>query len=153
MKRHSDLPAPIRAAAALAAMLAVSAALAACSARRGEPFKEALDVSDPRVARGETVYMSKCNKCHPGGDAGLGPALNNKPMPGFVIHYQTRNGAGAMPAFDEEEIPDGDLADLTSYLKALRMNGSNKVSSKRPRDEGAAERVTAGGEEDAPDVR
>lgn len=105
------------------ALGALSIALTGCYANRGEPIKGALDISDPKVAHGRTVFMAKCYKCHPGGDAGLGPALNNKHLPGFMIRYQTRHGLGAMPPFDEGEIPAGDLDDVTAYLKALRRNG------------------------------
>jgi mono/diheme cytochrome c family protein len=52
--------------------------------------------------------------------AGLGPALNNKPLPGFAIRYQIRNGMGAMPAFDEEKISDKEAKNIVAYLKALR---------------------------------
>ena len=75
--------------------------------------------SDSTVSRGQTVYMAKCDKCHPGGKAGLGPALNNKPLPGFLIRFQARHGLGAMPAFAEDELPQADLKDVADYLKSL----------------------------------
>lgn len=96
---------------------------AGCSGRRSEPLRGQLDISDIKVARGQKVYMERCDKCHPGGDAGLGPALNNKPFPGFLIAFQARHGLGAMPAFTEEEIPGPDLDAVTAYLTALRRNG------------------------------
>lgn len=105
-------------------MLAVGLIAAiGCTARRSEPLRGSLDVSDYRVARGQKVYMDRCDKCHPGGDAGLGPAINNKPLPGFMVEFQARHGMGAMPAFTEEEIPRPDLDAVTAYLKALRRNG------------------------------
>lgn len=107
---------------ALAAPLALFL-LGACSARRSEPIRGPLDVSEAKVAHGRAVYMAKCNKCHPGGDAGLGPAINNKPLPDFMVRFQTRHGLGTMPSFGKDEIPDGDLEDVTAYLKALRKNG------------------------------
>lgn len=96
---------------------------AGCSGRRSEPLRGELDVSDAQVARGQKVYMDRCDKCHPGGDAGLGPAINNKPLPGFLVEFQTRHGLGAMPAFTEEEVTAPDLDAVTAYLKALRRNG------------------------------
>lgn len=54
------------------------------------------------------------------GGAGLGPAINNKPLPGWLIRFQVRHGFGAMPAFSEKEISDGELNDVVAYLKALR---------------------------------
>lgn len=67
--------------------------------------------------------MKKCKQRHPLGDAGLGPAINNKPLPGFMIKSQVRLGAGAMPSFSKEEINGEELDDLVEYLKALRRHG------------------------------
>lgn len=61
-----------------------------------------------------------CNPCHPGGEGGLGPALKNKPLPEGAIRLQVRQGLGAMPAFSEEELPDGQLDDIVEYLRAIR---------------------------------
>lgn len=89
---------------------------------RGEAGQAPGDASDSTVARGQTLFMEKCDKCHPGGDAGLGPALNNKPLPGFLIRFQARHGLGAMPGFAEDELPQADLQDVAAYLKALRRD-------------------------------
>ncbi len=43
-------------------------------------------------------------KCHPGGEAGLGPALNWNPAPGFIKKFQVRHGLGVMPSFKSNEI-------------------------------------------------
>jgi mono/diheme cytochrome c family protein len=67
--------------------------------------------------------MANCHQCHPGGEAGLGPAINDKPLPGFLIRLQVRNGLGAMPAFSAQEISPDDLDDLIAHLKALRQHG------------------------------
>jgi mono/diheme cytochrome c family protein len=101
--------------------LACAAAIACGSARRsepimGRPFVAATD----DVRRGERVFMANCHQCHPGGEAGLGPALNNKPLPGFMIALQTRAGLGAMPAFTTADISVDDLSALIAYLKARR---------------------------------
>ena len=90
------------------------------SARRSEPIKGAVSISDPRVERGRMVYMSQCNHCHPGGEAGLGPAINDKPLPGFLIKTQVRTGLGAMPSFPPHEISDADVAAVIAYLKMIR---------------------------------
>ena len=66
--------------------------------------------------------MAKCQQCHPGGEAGLGPALNDKPLPEFLKKFQVRHGLGTMPSFSEKEISDQQLEDLMEYLKALRRN-------------------------------
>ncbi len=115
MKTSSFLP--------LSAWVLSAWLLAGCAGRRSEPLRGSLDTSDPRIAHGQTVYMVECEKCHPGGDAGLGPSLNNKPLPGFLVRFQARHGLGAMPAFGKDELPSADLEDVAAYLKALRGNG------------------------------
>lgn len=106
----------------LAALLSVSLIAGCTSARRGEPIAGPLPITSDNVARGEKVFMIHCHKCHPGGEAGLGVALNNKPLPGFMIKAQTRAGLGAMPGFSKELLPDDQLDDLVAYLKALRKH-------------------------------
>src|SRR5690349_19856420 len=69
------------------------------SARRGEPVSGRPVSSAPRVRAGQVVFYQYCNPCHPGGEGGVGPALNNKPLPEFAIRTQVRHGLGAMPAF------------------------------------------------------
>ena len=95
--------------------------LAACgSARRSEPIKGAVQINDPRVQRGRIAYMAQCNHCHPGGEAGLGPALNDKPLPKFLIATQIRTGLGAMPAFTEQELSAADVDAIIAYMKSIR---------------------------------
>jgi mono/diheme cytochrome c family protein len=96
--------------------------LAGCSARRSEPIAGPFQPSSPEVQRGEVVFDRNCSHCHPGGEKGLAPAINNKPLPGFLIKFQVRHGLGAMPAFSREELGDEDLRDLVLYLKALRRH-------------------------------
>jgi mono/diheme cytochrome c family protein len=105
-------------------LLACSLLWQACgSARRSEPLVGPLPLASPAVARGQQVFMVHCYQCHPGGDAGLGPAINDKPLPGFMIRLQVRSGLGAMPAFSEQDISRDELGDLVLYLKALRRHG------------------------------
>lgn len=105
----------------LSATLFLLLSLSYCgTARRGVPMFAPLSTENPAVAQGEVVYMEYCQKCHPGGTAGLAPAINNKPLPGFLMRFQIRNGVGIMPAFKENVISDGELDDLIVYLKALK---------------------------------
>ena len=90
------------------------------TARRGVPMFEPVSIENPSVANGQKVFMSYCHSCHPGGTAGLAPAINNKPLPGFLIRYQVRHGLGMMPAFKEDVISDKELDNLVAYLKVLR---------------------------------
>ena len=88
--------------------------------RRDEPFTQRLDPNDPRIAIGQRVFSQQCYQCHPGGAAGLGPGMNDKPLPVFLMKTQVRKGLGAMPAFSKQEISDEELEDVIRFLKALR---------------------------------
>jgi mono/diheme cytochrome c family protein len=104
-----------------ATLLVILLTLVGCrSARRGEPIIGPSSISDPAVARGRLVFQQHCHQCHPGGEGGLGPALNNKPAPAFLIKTQVRLGLGAMPGFEKERIDSEELDDLTTYIIWLR---------------------------------
>jgi mono/diheme cytochrome c family protein len=72
------------------------------------------------VLNGEKIFMIHCHKCHPTGEAGLGPAINSNPAPQFVKRFQMRHGIGVMPSFTKEELSRDNLHDISSYLKALK---------------------------------
>jgi mono/diheme cytochrome c family protein len=102
------------------ALVLVSLSAGACgAARRREPLATPVAL-DERAERGRTVFMTSCHQCHPGGEAGLGPALNDKAFPEFLKKFQVRHGLGTMPSFSEQKISDEQLDDLMEYLKALR---------------------------------
>jgi mono/diheme cytochrome c family protein len=109
---------------ALVAMLVLGAVAAGChSARRGEPIVGPLASSDQAVQHGKFVFARKCHSCHPGGEGGLGPGLNDKPLPFFAMKLQVRTGLVGfkkMPSFHKHQIPSEDLDDLMAYVKALR---------------------------------
>ena len=94
----------------------VAAAVVGChSVRRGEPIVGPLSSTDPAVEHGKIVFARKCNSCHPGGEGGLGPGLNDKPLPVFAMKLQVRTGLvgfKVMPSFDQHSIPSEDLNDL-----------------------------------------
>jgi len=92
------------------------------SPKRDEPDRPAFVPATETIARGEKVFKQQCDYCHPGGGAGLGPALNNKPAPAFAIRFQIRHGLGAMPAFDSTRIPEADVRAIADYLLALRRS-------------------------------
>jgi len=106
------------------AVLAIGAAVVGChSVRRGEPIVGPLSSNDPAVQHGKVVFARKCHSCHPGGEGGLGPGLNDKPLPVFAMKLQVRTGLvgfKVMPSFNEHQIPSEDLNDLMAYLKAIR---------------------------------
>ncbi|HLP73975.1 MAG TPA: cytochrome c [Bacteroidales bacterium] len=49
--------------------------------------------------------------------AKLGPGIINKPLPGFLIRFQVRNGLGAMPSFRKQQMPVNDLDNLVKYIR------------------------------------
>ena len=92
--------------------------IAGCSSRVSEPVKqEVFDSRTASVQHGEEVFMKHCQKCHPAGEAGLGPAINSNPAPQFVKRFQVRHGLGVMPAFSDEIISKKDLRALSAYLR------------------------------------
>lgn len=107
--------------ARLFATVIITILLTACASRRSEVIKQRAFVpANERIAHGEVVFMEKCQKCHPGGEAGLGPALSSNPAPQFVKRFQVRHGLGVMPSFKPEEISRSDLHDISRYLKAWK---------------------------------
>jgi mono/diheme cytochrome c family protein len=97
--------------------------LACGTARRRPPLGPAPALSE-QAATGQVAFMEKCNRCHPGGEAGLGPALNDKPLPDFLKRFQVRKGLGTMPHFSHEKLSDAELDAILEYLKALHQNPS-----------------------------
>jgi mono/diheme cytochrome c family protein len=110
---RASLPIPL----ALAAILA--ATLVACgTARRQDPLIQAQ--ASPQLATGQQVFMRACHQCHPRGEAGLGPALNNKYVPAFLIRTQIRMGLGAMPAFPESALSAEELDAVVRYIQFMQ---------------------------------
>ena len=91
----------------------------ACTARRMPATSESKK-ENASLAHGRDKYMQYCQKCHPMGEAGLGPALNNNPAPGFIKRFQVRHGLGAMPAFKADVISRNDLNHIMRYLKSMK---------------------------------
>jgi len=101
------------------ATAAIALSTACHSVRRGEPTVGTMQL-DAKQERGRIVFQQRCHQCHPNGEAGLGPALNNKPAPVFLMKTQVRLGLGAMPRFGEHTISKSELDDLMAYVIALR---------------------------------
>src|SRR5262245_35934391 len=88
---------------ALSSVWLIAILLGCNSARRVDPIAPEPQLS-ANAFHGQQVFMRRCHQCHPQGEAGLGPAINNKPLPHFMIRTQVRNGIGAMPAFTDDEV-------------------------------------------------
>lgn len=104
----------------LLTLLAVALLVACGPSRRSEPLAGPLALEDPVLVQGEQTFARYCASCHPRGEAGLGPALNDKPLPEWMIRVQVRNGLGVMPRFSREQISDPELDAVVKYLKELR---------------------------------
>ena len=113
------------------AIAVATLALACGSARRGEPFAGPLEPVSHPLEDGQRVFAARCEPCHPGGEAGLGPALNDKPLPPFLVRFQVRRGMGAMPPFDRAEITPEELDHLVAYVAALRRRGPVQIPPPR----------------------
>src|SRR3546814_14577651 len=87
------------------------------------PYTTLFRSADPQVALGERVFMRECSVCHPRGEAGLAPGINNKPLPEFLIKFQVRNGLGAMLSFSEEHVSPEELDAIVEYLEHMRGRG------------------------------
>lgn len=83
-------------------------------------------MSDTSVKAGERLYNMHCYQCHAMGTGGLGPSLNDKPLPRFLIRMQIRYGFGVMPEFGENELSDRQVEDIIDYVVALRQQGTKK---------------------------
>lgn len=79
-----------------------------------------MPISSSTIAQGRLIFQRHCHQCHPGGEGGLGPALNNKPLPAFLVKTQVRLGLGAMPEFHQQQLSPEELDQLTAYLRELR---------------------------------
>src|SRR3982751_668653 len=87
-----------------------------CIVRKAEPLTQRSFVpKNERIANGERVFMANCEKCHPGGEGGLGPAINANPAPQLVKRFQMRHGLGVMPSFKHIEISKKDLHDISKF--------------------------------------
>jgi mono/diheme cytochrome c family protein len=95
--------------------------VAACGrSHRGEPQGPSVTPDSAHEARGAVLFRKLCFQCHPGGNSGLGPALNDKPLPEAAIRTQIREGVGAMPSFGEDQLSDGDVDAIADYIQEMR---------------------------------
>ena len=102
-----------------AASMIILALLACGPKHRGAPHGPPIR-SVITEHRGKTLFQKFCYKCHPNGHTGLGPAINDKPLPEFAIKTQIRTGVGAMPSFDHSLLSDADVDAIADYLQQLR---------------------------------
>jgi mono/diheme cytochrome c family protein len=91
---------------------------ASCVHQHTEPITgKVVNTENPHIAKGQLLYNKYCQKCHPAGQAGLGPEVTHKP--GFARRVQVRHGLGVMPSFKADDLSKQDLKDIQKYLNAL----------------------------------
>ncbi|MCP9487916.1 MAG: cytochrome c [Gaiellaceae bacterium MAG52_C11] len=74
------------------------------------------------AAAGEAVFASAgCGGCHTleaaGSSGNIGPNLDESQPDAALVEQRVRNGAGAMPAF-EDDLDDKQIADVTAFVVA-----------------------------------
>ena len=110
----------------LATAMALAASAAACGSRRAAPLTGSVPVDDQQVENGRSVFMQNCYSCHPGGEAGVGPSLNDDVRPKFVQKFKVRHSLGKMPSFSKKQLGEQELDDLMAYLAALRRHDERR---------------------------
>lgn len=103
----------------LTSVVATCILLAQCSTRKSLPIAGPVSLTQNEL-RGQAIFMEHCQRCHPQGEAGLGPSIHWAPS--FAKRFQVRHGVGTMPAFGEEHISNKELDKLMEYLKAVKRN-------------------------------
>ncbi|HLU66245.1 MAG TPA: cytochrome c [Kofleriaceae bacterium] len=110
----------IAAALIATAPLVLAAVAGGCGAeRRGPPAAPSVVPAAVEERRGERLFFRFCYQCHPGGGGGLGPSINDKPLPHALIRAQIRRGLGEMPAFPDQVLSDEDVDAIIAYLDLL----------------------------------
>lgn len=94
--------------------------ISSCSGPKKAPSPEPVNMPTAQLEDGRVLYNQYCQQCHPGGMAGLGPAIINKPLPKFLMRFQIRHGLGVMPDFDEDLLSDNQVKNIARYLVYLR---------------------------------
>lgn len=107
--------------AAVLSILFIVGGVSCKSPRRTEPIIGNLNYAESGIlAQGRKAFDKHCHSCHPDGDGGLGPSLNDKPFPGTLIAFQVRRGLGVMPRFNSDRLSEEHLEAIVAYLKDLR---------------------------------
>jgi mono/diheme cytochrome c family protein len=105
--------------------LVVLALLSCGSPRRAQKnMSGQAKAEDEKLVEGRKIFKSQCQKCHPNGEGGVGPSLNNVHLPGFALRYRIRSRSillwtGRMPSFHKNEISKTEMASLIRFLKDL----------------------------------
>jgi len=95
------------------------------------------------AAAGQRAFAAQCTSCHPGANAGIGPAVYG---PQFAERYPDdgplaaviRQGKSGMPAFAPDQISDQELSNIVAYLRGLASGAvaPEPTPTPRPRQRG-----------------
>lgn len=118
----------------LSAFIPACICISGCNSRRIEKDRSTSQTEDPKIMEGRLVFKNKCQKCHPGGEAGVGPEINTIRVPKFVLKARVRSRAfllwtGRMPQFDKHEISPKELNSLVTFIKVMQRNEKDKERS------------------------
>ena len=78
---------------------------------------------------GEQLFIRSCNECHPGGQKGMGPGLDNvnEDFPeDSGLKNLLRKGKGIMPAQPVQVVNDPEMNSLVIYLRQLSKSINEK---------------------------
>jgi mono/diheme cytochrome c family protein len=73
-----------------------------------------------QVKEGKEIFNKNCDRCHPGGGAGVGPSLKASNLLSFSMRFKARHSSGAMPAFSQGMLTDEQLNSVVAYIKTLK---------------------------------
>ncbi|MEE9277617.1 MAG: cytochrome c oxidase subunit II transmembrane domain-containing protein [Dehalococcoidia bacterium] len=78
------------------------------------------------AARGQELFFANgCNVCHgDNGEGGIGPTIASTGLSLDGVTGQYRRPRGVMPSFDEDRVPDADVADIYAWLQTLPLPDS-----------------------------
>lgn len=76
-------------------------------------------IASADTAAGAEHFQTFCEGCHPGGGAGVGPAIGSLAWTPGQMRTQIRHGEEQMPAFGEDRLPADGLEALVAYLSTI----------------------------------
>ncbi|MDD9945842.1 MAG: cytochrome c [Myxococcales bacterium] len=76
-------------------------------------------IASTDTAKGEEIFLTYCDDCHPDGGADSGPSLIDHPHAVARVRQQIREGSGKMRPFSAGRLSDEDMEHLLAYLNTL----------------------------------
>ncbi len=78
-------------------------------------------LGDPETGR-DLFFANGCHACHgESGEGLIGPTVASTGLTLDQVIEQYRSPRAIMPAFQADQLPDGDVADIFSWLKTLEL--------------------------------